>query len=82
MANCPPEGELEAAEGGVTVQLRAFCPEDQEHGQTLHLHRQLPRPSLSHLLCTEEECTVGASCADSVDFVGIEPATAEHHWEC
>ena len=25
MANCPTEGELEA-EGGVTVQLRAFCP--------------------------------------------------------
>ena len=23
---------------------------------------------------------VGALCADSLDFVGIKPATAEHHW--
>ena len=83
MADCPTEGELEA-EGGVTVQLRAFCPEDQEHGQTLHLHHLLPAATtiaaLRHLLCTEEGCTAGAVCADSVDFVGIKPATAEHHW--
>ena len=50
MANCPTDDELEG-EGGVTVQLRAFCPEDQEHGQTLHPHR-LPASYHNHR-CTE-----------------------------